>query len=171
MSLSVLLVLMCLFGCKKEEYQKGSFDGLLYQNAFFGFSMQYLDDYYVYTEEQMASTLGVTIEQLQAQSVNETMYEYMIGATSEIIKFAKSHNGKIIIGTEIGVVDYLSTHEENGERFIQLSREKLVCEDMKITTLEDVYKAVIGEQGESIELDEALRKKALKSIDKMLELG
>ena len=42
---------------------------------------------------------------------------------------------------------------------------------MKITTLEDVYKAVIGEQGESIELDEALRKKALKSIDKMLELG
>ena len=95
----------------------------------------------------------------------------MIGATSEIIKYAKSQSGKVIIGTEIGVVDYLSTHEENGERFIQLSREKLVCEDMKITTLEDVYKAVIGEQGESIELDEALRKKALKSIDKMLELG
>ena len=95
----------------------------------------------------------------------------MIGATSEIIKFAKSQSGKVIIGTEIGVVDYLSTHEENGERFIQLSREKLVCEDMKITTLEDVYKAVIGEQGESIELDEALRKKALKSINKMLELG
>jgi quinolinate synthase len=95
----------------------------------------------------------------------------MIGATSEIIKFAKAHNGQVIIGTEIGVVDYLSTHEENGERFIQLSKEKLVCEDMKVTTLEDVYKAVIGEQGESIELDESLRKKALKSIEKMLELG
>lgn len=95
----------------------------------------------------------------------------MIGATSEIIKYAKSQTGKVIIGTEIGVVDYLSTHEENGDRFIQLSREKLVCEDMKITTLEDVYRAVIGEQGESIELDEVLRKKALKSIDKMLELG
>jgi quinolinate synthase len=42
---------------------------------------------------------------------------------------------------------------------------------MKITTLDDVYKAVIGEQGESIVLDEEIRKKALKSIDKMLELG
>ena len=98
-------------------------------------------------------------------------YADMIGATSEIIKYAKSHNGKVIIGTERGVVDYLSTHEENGERFIQLSSEKLVCEDMKITTLEDVYKAVIGEQGENIELDENLRRKALKSIEKMLELG
>lgn len=95
----------------------------------------------------------------------------MIGATSEIIKYAKAHNGKVIIGTERGVVDYLSTHEENGERFIQLSSEKLVCEDMKITTLEDVYKAVIGEQGENIQLDEDLRQKALKSIEKMLELG
>lgn len=95
----------------------------------------------------------------------------MIGATSEIIKYAKAHNGKVIIGTERGVVDYLSTHEKNGERFIQLSSEKLVCEDMKITTLEDVYKAVIGEQGENIQLDEDLRQKALKSIEKMLELG
>ena len=95
----------------------------------------------------------------------------MIGATSEIIKYAKSQKGKVIIGTEKGVVDYLSTHEENGGRFIQLSKEKLVCEDMKITTLDDVYKAVTGEQGESIVLDEEIRKKALKSIDKMLELG
>ncbi len=95
----------------------------------------------------------------------------MIGATSEIIKYAKSQSGKVIIGTEKGVVDYLSTHEENGERFIQLSKEKLVCEDMKITTLEDVYRAVIGEQGESIQLEEELRVKALKSINKMLELG
>ena len=46
----------------------------------------------------------------------------MIGATSEIIKYAKSQTGKVIIGTEKGVVDYLSTHEENGERFIQLSK-------------------------------------------------
>lgn len=95
----------------------------------------------------------------------------MIGATSEIIKYAKSQSGKVIIGTEKGVVDYLSTHEENGERFIQLSKEKLVCEDMKITTLEDVYRAVMGEQGESIQLEEELRVKALKSINKMLELG
>ncbi len=103
----------------------------------------------------------------------EEVLEYadMIGATSEIIKYAKSQDGKVIIGTERGVVDYLASHEKNGHRFIQLSQDKLVCEDMKITTLEDVYKCIKGEQGESIELSEEVREKALKSINKMLELG
>ncbi len=103
----------------------------------------------------------------------EEVLEYadMIGATSEIIKYAKSTSGKVIIGTERGVVDYLSQKEENGERFIQLSKEKLVCSDMKITTLEDVYECLIGKKGESIKISEDLRLNALKSIDKMLELG
>ena len=95
----------------------------------------------------------------------------MIGATSEIISYAKSQKGKVIIGTERGVVDYLAINEENGDRFIQLAPEKLCCEDMKKITLEDVYKAIIGEGGEKVELDEDLRKKALKSINRMLELG
>ena len=55
----------------------------------------------------------------------------MVGATSEIINYAKAQKGKVIIGTERGVVDYLALHEENGERFIQLAPEKLCCEDMK----------------------------------------
>ena len=95
----------------------------------------------------------------------------MVGATSEIINYAKAEKGEVIIGTEKGVVDYLSIHEENGERFIQLAPEKLCCEDMKKITLEDVYKAVIGEGGEEVVLDEELRKKALVSINRMLELG
>lgn len=95
----------------------------------------------------------------------------MVGATSEIINYAKAQKGKVIIGTERGVVDYLRLHEENGERFIQLAPEKLCCEDMKKITLRDVYNAVIGEGGEKIELPEDLRKDALGSINKMLELG
>lgn len=95
----------------------------------------------------------------------------MVGATSEIINYAKAEKGEVIIGTEKGVVDYLSIHEENGERFIQLAPEKLCCEDMKKITLEDVYKAIIGEGGEEVVLDEDLRKKALVSINRMLELG
>lgn len=95
----------------------------------------------------------------------------MVGATSEIINYAKAQKGKVIIGTERGVVDYLELHEENGERFIQLAPEKLCCEDMKKISLEDVYKAIIGEGGEKIELPEKLRKKALVSINRMLELG
>lgn len=95
----------------------------------------------------------------------------MVGATSEIINYAKAQKGKVIIGTERGVVDYLSTHEENGERFIQLAPEKLCCEDMKKISLDDIYKAIIGEGGEEIILPEELRKKALVSINRMLELG
>ena len=69
------------------------------------------------------------------------------------------------------MVDYLSTHEENGERFIQLSPRKLCCEDMKKISLEDVYLAITGQGGEAVELDENLRQKALVSINRMLELG
>jgi quinolinate synthase len=95
----------------------------------------------------------------------------MVGATSDIIKYAKEQKGNVIIGTEKGVVDYLSTHEENGERFIQLSPRKLCCEDMKKISLEDVYLAITGQGGEAVELDENLRQKALVSINRMLELG
>ncbi len=95
----------------------------------------------------------------------------MVGATSEIINYAKAQKGKVIIGTERGVVDYLAINEENGDRFIQLAPEKLCCEDMKKISLEDVYKSIVGEAGEKIELPEDLRKKALVSINRMLELG
>lgn len=95
----------------------------------------------------------------------------MVGATSEIISYAKAQKGKVIIGTERGVVDYLAINEENGDRFIQLAPEKLCCEDMKKISLEDVYKAIIGEGGEKVELEEDLRNKALRSINRMLELG
>ena len=95
----------------------------------------------------------------------------MVGATSEIINYAKAQEGKVIIGTERGVVDYLAINEPNGERFIQLAPEKLCCEDMKKISLDDVYKSIIGEAGEKIELPEDLRKNALVSINRMLELG
>lgn len=95
----------------------------------------------------------------------------MAGATSEIINYAKAQKGKVIIGTERGVVDYLALHEKNGERFIQLAPEKLCCEDMKKISLEDIYKAIIGKGGEKVELPEDLRQKALVSINRMLELG
>ena len=95
----------------------------------------------------------------------------MVGATSEIIKYAKETPGEIIIGTERGVVDYLALHEPQGERFIQLSPEKLCCEDMKKISLEDIYNALLGNGGEVIELPEQLRQKALISINRMLELG
>ena len=42
---------------------------------------------------------------------------------------------------------------------------------MKITTLPDVLNCILGTGGEEIILDEALRVKAVKCIEKMIEYG
>lgn len=93
----------------------------------------------------------------------------LVGSTSAIINYAKAQNGKVIIGTERGVVDTLE--RESKDKYIQLRADKLVCPDMKITTLEDVYKALIGTGGKEIKINEKLRTAAKKSIDNMLKYG
>lgn len=94
----------------------------------------------------------------------------MIGATSEIIRYAKEQKGRVIIATEETVARYLNL-KENTDRFIALVPHKFICEDMKKTSLSDVYRAVKGECGEKIELNDEIREKARRCVDRMLELG
>jgi len=94
----------------------------------------------------------------------------MVGSTSEIIDYAKAHDGEVIIGTVRGVVDYLEDKNPQG-KYIQLEADKLTCKNMTMTRLQDVYQAVIGACGEEIELDEDLRIAAKRSIDNMLKYG
>lgn len=93
-----------------------------------------------------------------------------IGATSGIIKFALSSDKPVIIGTEGGVYDYLAPRNPD-KTFYQLAPEKLICEDMKKTSLEDVYNALTEKGGEEIVLHEELRAKAQKCLDNMLKYG
>lgn len=93
----------------------------------------------------------------------------VIGSTAAIINYALDHDDECIIGTEKGVVDYLNLVKPNG-RFYPLSK-KLICPDMRITTLSDVYKALVGDGGEEIILEENLRINARKPIDEMIRLG
>ncbi len=94
----------------------------------------------------------------------------MVGSTAAIIDFALSSEKAVIIGTVRGVADYLTLHN-SGKKIYYLTPEKLRCEDMEKVTLENIYSALIGEGGEQLEMDEELRIKAKKCIDKMLELG
>jgi quinolinate synthase len=94
----------------------------------------------------------------------------MIGSTSAIIDYVKSGDGEFIIGTERGVVDGLKYKDPDG-KYYQLCADKLVCRDMKKTKLEDVYQAVLGMCGESVEIDEEVRISAKRSIDNMLKYG
>lgn len=91
-----------------------------------------------------------------------------VGATSAIIDYALKQDGDVIIGTERGVVDNLVL--QNPERnFIQLCCDKLTCEDMKKVTAESVYRALSGEGGEDIKMNEAVRLAAKKCLDAMLK--
>lgn len=93
-----------------------------------------------------------------------------VGSTTGIMDFAiKSDKKEFIIGTENSIVEHLQFKcpEKN---FYPLSKD-LVCHNMKITTLPDVFNCLSGRGGEEIILDEETRLKAVESIEKMIEYG
>ena len=93
-----------------------------------------------------------------------------IGSTSEIIDYCKRVSDDVIIATERGVCDKLSRdYPERG--FYQLAQSKLTCPNMKMTTLQNVYDALLGNFGDVIEIEEELRLRAKRSIDNMLRYG
>lgn len=93
-----------------------------------------------------------------------------IGSTAGIIAYArKSDAEQFIIGTEISITGQLS-YEMPTKQFFNLSK-KLICSDMKTTTLMDVYNAVCGKGGLEITFDEETAAKARHCIDEMIRLG
>ena len=93
-----------------------------------------------------------------------------VGSTTAIMDYAKNSDEKeFIIGTELAVMNHLQ-FECPEKSFYPLSIN-LVCHNMKVTTLADVYNCVKGTGGEVIELDEETRLKAKICIDRMIELG
>ena len=67
------------------------------------------------------------------------------------------------------MTDYLKIKHPS-RNFYQLRGDLLVCRDMKMTTLEEVYSAIIG-SGAIIEMDESLRLAAKRPLDNMLKYG
>ena len=92
-----------------------------------------------------------------------------IGSTSGIIDYVKNSAEKqFIIVTEKGVVDRLNRDYPDKE-FILIS-EKMLCESMKLTTLEEILYALENEVNE-ITLDEAVRKRSANCIEEMLKVS
>ena len=93
-----------------------------------------------------------------------------VGSTSGIMDFAKKSECKeFIIGTELSIAEHLQ-YECPDKMFYYLS-SKLVCKNMKLSTLYDVYNAILGRSGEEIVMDDETIKKARKCIDEMIRLG
>ena len=93
-----------------------------------------------------------------------------VGSTSAIMKYGKESSAeKFIIGTEMSIAEHMQ-YECPDKRFYCLSH-KLLCPNMKVTTLMDVYYALIQEGGDEITIESDLAMKARKCIDEMIRLG
>lgn len=98
-----------------------------------------------------------------------------IGSTSSILKFGtQSENKEFIVATEAGILHEMRKKNPN-KTFIPAPPEDADCACnecfyMKMNTLEKLYLCLKNERPE-IMIDEELRKKAVKSIQKMLEIS
>jgi quinolinate synthase len=92
-----------------------------------------------------------------------------VGSTSGIVNYCKNTNAsEFIVGTEISIAEHLQ-YICPEKRFYPLSKH-LLCPNMKITTLTDIYNALCGD-GKTIEMPSALITNAGRCINEMLRLG
>ncbi len=98
-----------------------------------------------------------------------------VGSTSGIIDFAKKSDAKeFIIGTETSIAEHLQ-YDCPEKKFFPVTRD-IVCHNMKLTTLPDVYRSLLairdgsGEASEIV-MDEELIMASRRCIDEMIRLG
>ena len=96
-----------------------------------------------------------------------------IGSTSGIMKYAMESNHKeFIIGTEISITEHLQ-YKCPDKEFYNLSK-KILCPNMKLTTLMDVYKTLQNlDNGKAFEIKMDMEEieKAKVCINEMIRLG
>ncbi len=89
------------------------------------------------------------------------------GSTSGIMDYVKNSSDKeFIIVTESGVIDRLKRDYPN-KHFYSINNKPLICQSMKLLSIEDIYHALKYEEAE-IKVDDAVAKKAVKCINNML---
>jgi quinolinate synthase len=90
-------------------------------------------------------------------------------STSGMVKEAeKSPSKEILVATEIGILHQLRKRAQQ-KKFIPVS-ENAICEYMKMITPEKVLRS-LREDIYPVEVPEEVRKKALKAIQRMVEIG
>lgn len=98
-----------------------------------------------------------------------------VGSTSSILKYAtQSENKQFIVATEVGILHEMKKNNPD-KTFFPAPPEDAdcacnECSFMKKNTLEKLYLCLKNEEPE-ITVDESIRIKAVKSIDRMLEIS
>jgi quinolinate synthase len=89
-------------------------------------------------------------------------------STGKMCRFAKESESKeFIVATEVGIIHRLK--KENPEKKFYPASELAVCPNMKKITLEKVLWS-LQDLKEVVEVPDEIRKKAIKAIDKMLNI-
>ena len=90
-------------------------------------------------------------------------------STGGMLKFARATEKKeMIIATEVGIIHRL--RKENPDKIFFAASEQAVCPRMKLITLEKVLESLEGLSPE-VKVPEAIRVRAKKAVDRMLEIG
>jgi quinolinate synthase len=89
-------------------------------------------------------------------------------STSQMVKFARETEAKeLIVATEVGLIYRLK--KDNPTKEFYPASERAVCPNMKRTTQEKILWA-LEELKEEVRVPDAIRMRAKKAIDRMLEI-
>ncbi len=92
-----------------------------------------------------------------------------VRSTSGMIAFCKESTAKtIIVGTEEGLLHQL--RRDSPEKKFVLATNRLVCPNMKLTSLEDLREA-LEKMENVVRVEEAVRVPAARALEKMLAAG
>jgi len=91
-----------------------------------------------------------------------------VASTTGIINFAKESSAQeFIVGTESGILHQL--HKGAPDKHFYMASTKLICPNMKKTTLESVHRALVTLQPR-VQVPEDVRERAARSLARMLSL-
>lgn len=91
-----------------------------------------------------------------------------VGSTTAILRHAKESTHKLfLVGTEEGILHRLK--KDNPQKTFHLLTDRLVCPNMKLTTLKKILWS-LEDMKHQITVPEEIRARALSSIEKMLNM-
>lgn len=92
-----------------------------------------------------------------------------VGSTRGMLDYAENSDKKsFIVASDVGILLYMK--EKMPDKNFVLPSKEAVCPNMKKNTLEDVYNCLKNETNE-IHVDPVIAQKAVKSINRMLEVS
>ncbi|MFN3527765.1 MAG: quinolinate synthase NadA [Candidatus Altarchaeaceae archaeon] len=97
-------------------------------------------------------------------------YADYVGSTEQLVEFVKNcDNKEFIIGTENGIIHRLYKETKGEDKKFYPVSEMTICPNMKMITLESVYRALKDEIYEII-LNEEILEKARLAIERMIKI-